>query len=106
VPPPDESGRAEILKIQTKDMPLSPSVSFDSIAVQTKGYTGADLQSVSREAAIEALRRNSESPLITQGDFAFALSKIKPALSQDIENFFSGVQKRLKGTQAADGFIG
>lgn len=106
VPPPDEAGRAEILRIQTKDMPISPSIFFDSIASETKGYTGADLQSVSREAAIEALRRNSESPLITHGDFTFALSKVKPALSQDVENFFSGVQKRLKGTQTTDGFIG
>jgi transitional endoplasmic reticulum ATPase len=106
VPPPDEEGRSEILKIQTKNMPLSPTISFETLAAQTKGYTGADLQSVSREAAIEALRRNSESPLITQGDFTVALSKIKPALTADIENWFSGVQKKLKGASAPDGFIG
>jgi transitional endoplasmic reticulum ATPase len=106
VPPPDETGRSEILRVQTKDMPLSPSISFEPIASQTKGYTGADLQSVSREAAIEALRRNSESPLITQGDFAFALSKIKPALSPDIESWFTGVQKKLKGGSTPEGFIG
>lgn len=106
VPPPDDEGRSEILKIQTKSMPLSPSVSFEAVASQTKGYTGADLQSVCREAAIEAIRRNSESPLITQGDFSLALSRIKPALTAEIENWFSGVQKKLKGTSAPDGFIG
>jgi transitional endoplasmic reticulum ATPase len=103
---PDEEGRSEILKIQTKTMPLSPTISFENLAALTKGYTGADLQSVAREAAIEALRRNSESPLITQGDLTYALSKIKPALTADIENWFSGVQKKLKGAPAQDGFIG
>jgi len=106
VPPPDETGRSDILRIQTREMPLSPALEFDPIATQTKGYTGADLQSVAREAAIEALRRNSELPLITQGDFAFALSKVKPALSADMENWFSGVQKKLKGGTAPEGFIG
>ncbi len=105
-PPPDEEARSDILKIQTSNMPLSPSVSFSEIASQTKGYSGADLQSICREAAIEALRRNSESPLITQSDFTFALSKIKPALTADIENWFSGVQKKLKGASAPEGFIG
>lgn len=106
VPPPDEEGRTEILKIQTRNMPLSPSLSFATIGSQTKGYTGADLQSVSREAAIEAMRRNSQSPLITEADFAFAISKIKPGLTADMENWFSGVQKKLKGASTPDGFIG
>jgi len=106
VPPPDEQGRLEILKIQTTGMPLSPTISFETIASETKGYTGADLQSVSREAAIEAMRRNSESPLITLGDFMFALSRIKPGMTADIENWFSGVQKKLKGASTPEGFIG
>ncbi len=106
VPPPDEQGRLEILRIQTETMPLSPSISLQAVSSETKGYTGADLQSVSREAAIEAMRRNSESPLITQGDFSFALSKVKPAMTADIENWFSGVQKKLKGASAPEGFIG
>jgi len=106
VPQPDEEAREEILKIQTIAMPLSPDISFSTIASKTKGYTGADLQSIAREAAIEAMRRNSQSPLITQDDFSFALTKIKPALSADVESWFSGVQKKLKGASAPEGFIG
>jgi transitional endoplasmic reticulum ATPase len=87
-------------------MPLSPTISLKAIAAQTKGYTGADLKSVCREAAIEALRRNSESPLLTQDDFVVALSRIKPVLSAELENWFSGVQKKLKGAPAPEGFIG
>ena len=103
---PDDEAREEILKIQTQAMPLSPEISFSSIASKTKGYTGADLQSLAREAAIEAIRRNSQSPLITQDDFTLALLRIKPALPADIESWFSGVQKKLKGASAPEGFIG
>ncbi len=85
VPSPDDAARIEILKIHTAKMPLSPSVSFDEISSHTKGYSGADLQSVCREAAIEAIRRNSESPLITQEDFLSSLSRVKPALSSEAE---------------------
>ncbi|MFI5420845.1 MAG: ATP-binding protein, partial [Nitrososphaerales archaeon] len=106
VPTPDEDARAEILKIQTREMPLSPSISLQAIAAQTKGYNGADLKSVCREAAIEALRRNSELPLLTQEDFVMALSRIKPIMTAEVENWFSGVQKRLKGAPAQEGFIG
>jgi len=106
VPQPDDEAREEILKIQTQTMPLSPGISFSSISSKTKGYSGADLQSIAREAAVEAMRRNSQSPLITQDDFTLALSRVKPALSADIENWFSGVQKKLKGASAPEGFIG
>ncbi|MDA4129819.1 MAG: CDC48 family AAA ATPase [Thaumarchaeota archaeon] len=106
VPPPDEEARAEILRILVQGMPLSPSISLKTIASQTKGYTGADLKSVCREAGIEALRRNSETPLLTQDDFVVALSRIKPVLSAELENWFSGVQKKLKGAPAPEGFIG
>jgi transitional endoplasmic reticulum ATPase len=106
VPQPDDEAREEILKIQTREMPLSSGISFSSIAAKTKGYTGADLQSIAREAAVEAMRRNSQSPLITQDDFVFALARIKPALSADVESWFTGVQKKLKGASAPEGFIG
>ena len=104
---PDEEAREEILKIQTLvNAAISSYLVFLEIASKTKGYTGADLQSIAREAAIEAIRRNSQSPLITQDDFVFALKKIKPALSADIESWFSGVQKKLKGASAPEDFIG
>jgi transitional endoplasmic reticulum ATPase len=106
VPQPDEEAREEILKIQTIAMPISPGISFSSIASKTKGYTGADLLSLAREAAIEAIRRNSQSPLITQDDFTFGLSRVKPALSAEIESWFSGVQKKLKGASAPEGLFG
>ncbi|MCL4519633.1 MAG: CDC48 family AAA ATPase, partial [Thaumarchaeota archaeon] len=95
VPPPDEAGRREILKIHTSKMPLSSAVSIEHIASQCKGYSGADLQSVCRTAAIEAMRRNSEAPLITHEDFAVAISQVRPMISSDLENWFSGLEKKI-----------
>ncbi len=106
VPPPDDPARVAILKVHTSRMPLSPQVSLEEVASQTKGYSGADLQSVCREAAIEAMRRNSDSPLVTNEDFIRALSVVMPGLSQDLESWFSGMQKRLKGSKETTGFIG
>ena len=106
VPPPDDRARVEIMKIHTHKMPITRDVSLEEISSHAKGYSGADLQSVCREAAMEAMRRSSEFPLVTNEDFALALSIVKPALPQNIESWFSVMQKKLKGSPANAGFIG
>ncbi|MEM1873310.1 MAG: AAA family ATPase, partial [Acidilobaceae archaeon] len=57
VPLPDKQGRLEILQIHTRHMPLAEDVDLEKIAEVTKGYTGADLAALAREAAMNALRR-------------------------------------------------
>ena len=57
VPLPDKQGRLEILQIHTRHMPLAEDVDLEKIADLTKGYTGADLAALVREAAMNALRR-------------------------------------------------
>ena len=54
--PPDEIGRKEILQIHTRGMPLDKDVKFDEIAIKTMGYTGADIEILSKEAALKALK--------------------------------------------------
>lgn len=106
VPPPDDRARVEIMKIHTCKMPISKDISLEEISSHAKGYSGADLQSMCREAAMEAMRRSSEFPLVTNEDFLLALSIVKPAQRQDVESWFSGMQKKLKGPPANSGFIG
>ena len=57
VPLPDKRGRLEILQIHTRHMPLADDVDLEKIAEMTKGYTGADLAALVKEAAMHALRR-------------------------------------------------
>src|SRR5947208_1134054 len=54
---PDEPGRREILGIHTRGMPLGPDVNLDDLARRTYGFVGADIASLTREAALEAVRR-------------------------------------------------
>jgi len=54
---PNIESRLEILQIHTRGMPLSKDVSLKDLAKRVHGYTGADLRSLCREAALKALRR-------------------------------------------------
>ncbi|WP_049981921.1 AAA family ATPase [Halolamina rubra] len=54
---PGETGRREILEVHTRNMPLADDVRVDRLAERTHGFTGADLASVAKEAAMSALRR-------------------------------------------------
>ena len=54
---PDTKGRRDILRIHTKMMPLEESVDLEQVARVTHGFVGADLQALSKEAAMGALRR-------------------------------------------------
>ncbi len=57
IPLPDKQGRLEILQIHTRNMPLAEDVDLERLAELTRGYTGADLAALVREAAMHALRR-------------------------------------------------
>jgi transitional endoplasmic reticulum ATPase len=54
---PDEDGRREILAIHTRGMPLAEDVNLDELSRRTYGFVGADLAALTREAALEAVRR-------------------------------------------------
>ncbi|GAA5806195.1 hypothetical protein HPULCUR_011726 [Helicostylum pulchrum] len=83
VPPPDEHSRCEILKIHTKHMPLSPDVDLMDIASRTNYYTGADLQNICRESAMEALRSNKLASDVTMANFNKSLATIPPSLNAE-----------------------
>ena len=57
---PDLNGRAEILKVHTKNIKLLDNVDLKSIARQTPGFSGADLANLANEAALLAARNNKE----------------------------------------------
>ena len=55
---PDIKGRAEILRIHLRDIPLSPLVDIQVVARSTPGMTGADLANLCNEAALAAARES------------------------------------------------
>jgi cell division protease FtsH len=73
VMPPDRRGRAAILKIHTRKMPLDPDVDLDALASDTPGLVGADLRNIVNEAALAAAARGA--PAVGQVDFSNAIEK-------------------------------
>lgn len=57
---PDVKGREEILKVHSKNKPLSDSIKLDILARRTPGFTGADLENLMNEAALLAVRNSKK----------------------------------------------
>jgi transitional endoplasmic reticulum ATPase len=96
---PDERGRREILGIHTRGMPLGEKVDLAELARTTYGFVGADLAALTREAAIEAVRRimpklNLEERTVppevldtlsvTREDFLGALKRVQPSAMREV----------------------
>ncbi|HHY15214.1 MAG TPA: AAA family ATPase, partial [Firmicutes bacterium] len=71
---PDKKGRLHILKIHAKNKPLAPEVDLEQVAAETYGFSGAHLESLLNEAAINALRGGQKT--ISEGDLREAVEKV------------------------------
>ena len=87
---PDENGRREILGIHTRGMPLAPDVDLDALARRTYGFVGADLAALTREAALEAVRRIM--PKINLAEEALP-TEVLDALSVDLKDFDNALKR-------------
>jgi transitional endoplasmic reticulum ATPase len=96
VPPPDYQARLQILKIHTKEMPLAPDVNLEELARITEGYTGADLESVCREAALTAARENLQATTVSMRHFKAALEKVKPSITEDLKIEYERILRDFK----------
>jgi transitional endoplasmic reticulum ATPase len=99
VPEPDEKSRLQIFKIYTKNMPLAKDVSPETLAVMTKNYSGADIEAVCREAAMQALRRDINAKEVTMKDFEEALKRIGPSITPDMEKWYKSFMQQVRQVQ-------
>ncbi len=106
VPPPDEKARLQILKIYTAKMPLADDVSLEEIASMTEGYSGADLESLCREAALSTIRRGAEPEIVTRQDFQEALRIVKPSLSPHMLKEYEKIGEMLRFSEKPLTMIG
>ena len=74
VPAPDVRGRKQILQVHTRRTPLSGEVDVDVIARGTPGFSGADLENLVNEAALQAAKR--EDDMVCMRDFEYAKDKL------------------------------
>ena len=99
VPPPDYGARLKILQIKTRDMPRDNAVVLEEITRRMEGYSGADIDSVVREAAINALRRDPDVETVTLPDFEKAMAETMPSVTPDMVRWYEGTNKRLREQQ-------
>ena len=96
---PDDRGRREILGIHTRGMPLAENVDLAELARTTYGFVGADLAALTREAAIEAIRRLMpklnlaegtippevlDTLSVTRDDFLGAMKRVQPSAMREV----------------------
>ena len=93
---PDEKSRLEIIRILTKQMPLASDIDLNEIAVATQNYTGADIESLCREAAVNAMQNNRVK--INSYDFSSGLKKVKPSITKDVDQWYSSIKDEVSKT--------
>ncbi len=71
---PDLRGRKRILEVHTKRTPLAPDVDLEVLARGTPGFSGADLENLVNEAALQAAKLNQEK--LDMRDFEYAKDKV------------------------------
>ncbi len=97
---PDKGGRLNILKIHTRNMPLFKNVNLDVLAGKTHGFVGADLSALTKEAAMNVLRKllpelkledNEPIPpevldkiVVRAEDFEDALKVVRPSAMREV----------------------
>jgi transitional endoplasmic reticulum ATPase len=96
VPPPDEEARLKIFEIMTEGMPLDNSVNLELLSRRMNGYSGADIDSIVREAGLYALRRDLDTSSVTMGDFELALSEIVPSITPQMVDWYENTHKRFR----------
>jgi len=101
VPSPDIESLKEIFSIHTKSMPLSRDVVLEDIARKAQGYSGADIEAIVREAAMNALREDMESTEVSRRDFDVALERVGPSVTPDDDAWYQKFSKRLRRERAA-----
>jgi len=99
---PDSKGRLNIFKIHTKNMPFGDGKKalsekekdnlLKELLEKTEGYTGADIESLAREAALLSLRESIDSKFVAKRHFEEALKKVKPSVTKSTIDVYKKIE--------------
>jgi transitional endoplasmic reticulum ATPase len=89
---PDEASREQILKVHTKNTPLGNDVNFKELVTMTEGFVGADIESLVRESAMNALRVDVNCKVVMKNDFESAFKRIKASVSRDTAKLYKKIE--------------
>lgn len=99
VPEPDEKSRLQIFKIYTRNMPVASDVDLNQLATITRYYSGADIESLCREAAMHALRRDVSAQIVSMKDFQDAMKEMGPSITPDMEKWYKSFMQQIRQVQ-------
>jgi transitional endoplasmic reticulum ATPase len=99
VPEPDEKSRLQIFKIYTKGMPIGKDVDLNQLTTSTKYYSGADIESLCREAAMHSLRRDVNAQEVVMKDFLDAMKEMGPSITPDMEKWYKSFMQQIRQVQ-------
>ena len=93
---PDKETRKKIFEVHLKKVPIAKDVKIEKLAEKTENYSGADIQAVVREAAMNALRENKQAKEVKWKHFEEALKAVPSSLQgEEIKKYdeFKGTYK-------------
>ncbi len=95
---PDEPARMAILRVHAEKMPLAKDVDLAEIGKLTKGYVGADLEALCREAAIVALREDRKARQVSKNHFEEALRSVRSSVTEEVVKYYDRLAEQLGQT--------
>jgi transitional endoplasmic reticulum ATPase len=101
VPSPDFDSLKEIFRIHAGSMPLSKDVLLDELARKAQGYSGADIEAICREGAMNALREDIDATEVSGRDFDEAMERVGPSIAPEDDAWYQKFSKRLRRERAA-----
>ncbi|MHA1125519.1 MAG: CDC48 family AAA ATPase [Candidatus Heimdallarchaeota archaeon] len=96
IPPPGLKAREKILEIFTKNMPIADDVKIKELAKLIEGYSGADVESLCREAAMLSLRDDMNSQIVNLKHFKAALKKVQASITPEMMKYYENAKERFK----------
>nr|MDO8083230.1 CDC48 family AAA ATPase [Candidatus Sigynarchaeum springense] len=95
VPKPTKAERRQMLDIFTKDMPITKDVNLDQIAEKMEGFSGADIESFCREAAIRSLREDIHAAKVDMRHFLSVFNDVRASITPEMEKFYEQIKDQL-----------
>lgn len=108
VPVPDVEARRAVLQVHTRGVPIADDVDLDTIARQTDGFVGADIEALVREATMQATRElvhqfdpddeelSETTREVTMAHFEHALGEVQPSVTDETREEYDEIEERFQ----------
>jgi transitional endoplasmic reticulum ATPase len=96
IPAPSRKDRKLIFEIFLKNIPLASDVEIEELLGLTENFSGADIESLCREAAMVSLRENIRARKVSMNHFKEALASVHPTMTDDVIKWYQEFETHLK----------